>query len=107
MTSGSQLVALLIKDGVDFEESPRELAEDFDKAIKEGRFYPIIKNGYTIGFLTFKKKIDSVFIDKCVILKKFRNRFSLLQLRHQFRNMYKDMGFYWRSKRRNRYCEVR
>jgi hypothetical protein len=97
----------MLSEGVDIKENHDELVKELDTAIQENRFYPIQKKNETIGFITIEEKIKAgsprLFVNKCFILKRFRDRCNLLSLRQYFRNIYKGMDlFYWRSKRRSR-----
>jgi hypothetical protein len=84
-----------------------EVLSQIDRAIAEGRFKEIQKDGFVIGFFTFKPKEDSIFINNCVICEKYRNRENLLYLRQFFRQMFNGCTFYWKSKKRGRMAYVK
>jgi len=105
--TGLGLLNVLLDEEVEFKENHNDLIREFDKALDEKRVYPIKSNNDVIGFLTWERQDSKVLINKCVIRKQFRERFSLISLRHQFREMFNNTQFYWKSKKRNKFCYVR
>jgi hypothetical protein len=106
--TGKDLLNIALSEGVKVKENHEDLMQEFDKALSEDRVYFIPTGNKTIGFCTYEMREKGLLINKCVIYKRFRTRFSLIALRHHFRKMFKNTQFYWRSKRRNnRLCYVR
>ena len=105
--TGQDLLNIILNEGVEVKEKHEDLIKEFDKAISEDRVYFIPNGNNIIGFLTYEEKGDRLLINKCIIYKQFRHRFSLISLRHYFRNLYKDTQFYFKSKRRGKICYVR
>ena len=106
--TGLQLLNLMLENDVEIKENHVDLIAEFDSAIKEKRVY-FIPNGNTIiGFCTWERKNGKGFINKCVIYKEFRSRFSMIEVRKYFRELFKDLdGIYWKSRKRNRICLVK
>lgn len=105
--TGQDLLNIILNEGVEVKERHEDLIREFDKAINEDRVCFIPKGNDLVGFLTWEKRKDKILINKCVVFKKYRSRFSLIELRHYFRYMFKGMQFYWKSRKRNRICYVR
>lgn len=107
--TGRELLNIVLSEGVVVKEEHDDLVKEFDKALEENRIYWIPKDGKTIGFCTYEKRDNRVLINKCVIYKQFRDRFSLISLCNYFRSLFKDVDyFYWINKRRgNRICRCR
>lgn len=105
--TGQDLLNIVLNEGVEVKEKHEDLIQEFDEAIIENRVCFIPKGSDIVGFCTWEEKKGKVLINKCVVLKKYRSRFSLIELRHYFRDMFKDMQFYWKSRKRNKVCWVR
>jgi hypothetical protein len=106
VSDGEILVSIMSDEGVDIDSVERQkVISDIDEAILNNRLIFIKKNNTPIGFVTYKPKINCVFISYCFVYRKYRNVVSLLGLRKIFRNIGSD--FRWKSRRRGRYCEVK
>lgn len=102
MSIGEQILNKMIKEGADIPTGKRaEVIEEVNKAVEDSHFFIIEKDGSDIGFLTYFEKGDKVFINNCVVYRKFRSVASLMSLRRFFRSAYEGKRFYWRSKKRN------
>lgn len=110
--TGKDLLDIVLSEGIDIKETPKELSDEFDKAIEEDRVHLIKRDDTTIGFLTWeeveREGKKRILINKCVVYKRFKHRFNFLELRHYFRALFHDTDcFFWNSKRRKRICYVR
>ncbi len=101
MSIGEQILNKMIKEGADIPEGKKlEVAKEVEKAIEDKHFLIIEKDGKDIGFLTYFEKPDGIFVNNCIIYKNFRGIINLIYLRKFFREKYKGLKFYWRSKKR-------
>ena len=74
----------------------KEICKDIDEAVKENRFEYISLLGKEIGFYTWVKIKDALYIGNFFIRKKFRDRNNLLHLRRYLTNKFPDVNiFYW------------
>jgi hypothetical protein len=107
---GKDLLNIILSEGVEVKEKHEDLIKELDKALDEDRVYFIPKGNIIIGFLTWEIKPKGLLINKCVIYKDFRRRFSMIGLHRYIRQLCQKVGcdnIYWKSKRRNKLCFVK
>jgi len=110
------LIDILEQEGVQFkdEDEKYRILNELKRAVDNGQFHFIIKNGVKIGFFCYKQVFNGgkahTFIDNLLIYKKFRKPTALLSMRKYF----KDMGnrermkfYFWYSRRRDRFTYVK
>jgi len=103
----NKLFSIMLREGVNIPPEEREkVLSDLKTAVEQDKVMVIENKGEPIGFLTYVDK-GKILINYCLIYKAFRDRFSLLELRHYFRGKFKDTKFIWKSKKRNRMCFVK
>ena len=78
-----------------------EVRDEINEAIADGHFYIVERKGKEIGFFTYFEIKGKVFINNCVIFKRYRDRNNFISIRRFFREKYPDQPLYWMSKRRN------
>ena len=110
--TGLSLLNIMLNEGVEIKENHNDLVKEFDNALDEKRVIFITKDNEEIGFCTWEIKSNlggmRVLINKCVIYKQFRNRFSLINLRHFMRDKFIGFnGFLWKSRKQKRMCFVK
>lgn len=105
---GRKLLDIMEHDGVPISDSEREkVTRDLDSAVKDGRIRFIVRDGKTIGFITYVENWkDNTLINYAFIYKKFRNKCNFVTLRKVFREAFRSR-FIWKSRRRKRVCNVR
>ena len=103
---GNDLVNIMMSEGVHIPPEEREqVLKDLNEAVKNNRIYFIEKDGKTVGFLTYVDRQKNVLINYAFIYKKFRDAINFLSLRMLFRDKF-GTRFVWKSRRRNRMCNV-
>lgn len=101
------LFNLMIQEGVPLSEEERiKVMKAFEIAVAENKVIMIEKDGRQIGFLTYKFKDNNLFVNYCLIYKRFRDRCNLLSIGKFLRNKF-GCRFIWKSRRRNRFANVR
>lgn len=100
MNITESLTQMLEKEGVVL-ENRQDVYNSIDEAIVDGRFSFIISNGTNIGFFTWNKNGDEVFVNNMIVFKKYRGSFNLLQLRGFLKEKCGSVGaFSWRSRKK-------
>lgn len=80
----------------------------FTQAANDDRLFILEKDRNAIGFFTWDKTQDGVFMNNMFILPTFRNKSNLLYIRKIFRGAFPDAKkFYWKNRKHDRQHIVR
>jgi hypothetical protein len=97
-------VDLMSNSGVEMTPDKRlQVRRQIKEAIIEGRLILIEVSKAVIGFFTFQKRSDGIFINNLFIVENFRNSKNMLHIRKLFRDRFPDVKkFFWKNRKHNR-----
>lgn len=85
-----------------------QVSRQFDKAMKEDRFFIIEQDGKEIGFLSWEHQGDDIFMNNLFVLPTKRSKNNLIHIRKIFRNAFPaTKNFYWKNRKHDRKHIVR
>ncbi len=102
MNIAEAIVRKIEKDGIVLADR-KYLHYSIDKAIEEGRFDFVTKDGKNIGFFSWEVTKDGIFGENLFIDREYRGTFNLMWIVRYLRTKFPEAGaLHWKNRKRNK-----